>query len=56
MLKHGIPSLLEPLKYLFNFIFNKGQTPKTWNASYIVPIYKKGSKLDPAYYRGISLT
>ena len=56
MIKNGIPVLLEPLCKLFNFIFQKGTFPKIWNESYISLIHKKGDKLNPNNYRGISIT
>ncbi len=37
-------------------IFKNGEFPKIWNESYISLIHKKGDKLNPANYRGISLT
>ena len=40
---------------LFNSVLNySGKTPD-WYMSILVPIYKKGSKMDPSNYRGISL-
>ena len=56
MLKNTIPSILDPLTKLFNFIFNKGNFPKIWSDSILVPLHKKGSKADPNNYRGISVT
>ena len=44
------------MKKLFNYNFDAGKFPSFWNESYIVLIHKKGSKNDPANYRGISLT
>jgi hypothetical protein len=55
MLKNAIPSILDPLTKLFNFIFNKGNFPKIWSKSILVPLHKKGSKADPNNYRGISV-
>ena len=54
MLKNAIPSILDPLTKLFNFIFNKGN--KSWSESILVPLHKKVSKADPNNYRGISVT
>ena len=56
MLKHGSSVFINALKKLFNHIFNDGKFPSCWNESYIVLLHKKGSKNDPANYRGISLT
>ena len=44
------------IKKLFNQIFDDGNFLSCWNESYTVLIHKKGSKNDPANYRGISLT
>ena len=56
MIKYGISALIKPILKLFNFIFDKGIFPRLWNESLIVPIHKKGDKLDPSNYRGISIT
>ena len=48
MLKHGTP--------VFNYFFNVGKFPSSWNESFIVLIHKKGSKNEPANYSGISIT
>ena len=56
MLKPGSSVFINALKKLFNQIFNDCNFPSCWNESYIVLIHKKGSKNDPANYRGISLT
>ena len=41
MLKNTIPSILDPLTKFFNFIFNKGNFPKIWSESILVPVHKK---------------
>jgi hypothetical protein len=40
---------------LINSIWNKGELPEQWKESIIVPIYKKGDKIDCSNYRGTSL-
>jgi len=36
-------------------VWNKEELPEEWKESIIVPIYKKGDKIDCSNYRGISL-
>lgn len=61
---HGIP--METWKYagkgvrkglgeLMKQIWRKGNIPKDWNTSIIVPLYKRGDKERTENYRGISL-
>ena len=40
---------------LFNLILNGNEVLPDWVISYIIPIYKDGTKSDPSNYRGISL-
>jgi hypothetical protein len=40
---------------LINSIWNKEKVPEQWNESIIVPVHKKGDKIDCSNYRGISL-
>jgi hypothetical protein len=37
-------------------IFKTGKFPAIWNTSLLVLLNKKGDKLDPTNYRGISIT
>ena len=41
MIKYGMPVLLKPLHKLFNFVFDSGSFPKTWNESFISLLHKK---------------
>ena len=43
------------LAELFTKVNSQGQVPKYWTQSHIVPIYKKGDKLNPNNFRPISL-
>lgn len=43
------------LTKIFNFIFDNGVYPEAWCKGAIAPIYKKGDRLDPSNYRGITL-
>lgn len=47
--------LAKTMLYLLNSIYNKDQFPSEWKDCAIVPIYKKGDRLDPNNYRGIAL-
>ena len=40
---------------LFNYIYDKGEYPESWTEGIIVPIFKKGDRVDPSNYRGITL-
>jgi len=48
--------LAQPLAYLFEYLFSYHHISLEWKNSYINPIYKKGSRTDPAKYRPISIT
>ena len=45
----------EVCKKLFNVILQNPMTINSWEKSMITPIHKKGSKMSPENYRGISL-
>ena len=47
---------MESLTKLFNFVFEKGEFPKIWNETFIVPLHKTCSKSDPSNYRGLSIS
>jgi hypothetical protein len=44
------------LTKLFNTSLECGQLPKDWTQANVTPIFKKGSRHDPANYRPVSLT
>ena len=47
--------LLEPIKIIFNSIFNSKSYPSAWSYRYLVSVFKKGDLWDPDNYRGIAL-
>ena len=49
-------TVIELIVSVFNLILKTGHVPYDWSIGLIVPIYKKkGSRLDPNNYRGITL-
>jgi hypothetical protein len=56
LLKGCIESMARPLSMIFSKSFESGELPAERKTAHIVPIYKKGSRSDPANYRPISLT
>merc|ERR1711867_265730 len=55
-LKEMATLLAEPLASLYNDSLQNGVLPEEWLKSIVVPIFKKGSRLDPSNYRAVSLT
>ncbi|MEW8548380.1 MAG: reverse transcriptase family protein, partial [Candidatus Thiodiazotropha sp.] len=53
--KNGTNTLLNYVHKLFNRIFEIGYFPDKWSDGFIIPIFKKGDKDEPANYRGITL-
>ena len=45
---------IEWLVKLFNEVWGRGVAPRDWKSAIIVPIHKKGSRLECTNYRGIS--
>ena len=49
-------SLAKPISFIFQKSFESGELPKLWLEANVTPLFKKGSRLNPANYRPISLT
>ena len=61
----GIPSILlintkeyikTPLTLILRKSINEGVVPDVFKMAYVAPVYKGGSKLNPANFRPVSLT
>ena len=55
-LKEVANEISPALSIIFQASLNQGAIPDIWKSALIVPVYKKGSKKDPANYRPVSLT
>lgn len=55
-IKNCLPSIQKYLSAAFNNTIVNGIIPESWLTAHVIPIYKKGSKLEPLNYRPISLT
>ena len=56
VLKELANEICDPLNDIFSSSFNDSMIPDIWKCGNIAPIYKKGSKSDPANYRPVCLT
>ena len=56
ILKNCASSLSFPLSQLFEMSYKSGHIPADWKLANVVPIHKKGSKVEVNNYRPISLT
>ena len=52
----GNKNFVESVQKLFNMCFSSGEIPKIWKTANVMALHKKGSKMDCANYRPISLT
>ena len=56
VLKAAASELSVSVAHLFQMSMSQQKLPSDWTVSHVVPLYKKGSKADPANYRPVSLT
>ena len=55
-IKAGFPVIQEALVHLFNNVLNSQVFQEPWNEGLIIPIHKKGDKLNTDNYRGIIIS
>ena len=55
ILKESILEMIEPFTFLINKSLSEGIVPDNWKVAKVIPIHKKGDKLDYNNYRPISL-
>ena len=55
LIKAGGSRICLEIHKLIISIWNKEKLPEQWKESVIIPMYKKGHKMDCANYRGMSL-
>jgi hypothetical protein len=55
LIQAGAGILLSAIHKLINSVWNKEELPDQWKESIIVPVHKKGDKIDCNNYPGISL-
>ena len=56
LLQSAKEELLEPLQIIYQKTLLSGEVPRVWKHATVTPIFKKGTKGDPANYRPVSLT
>lgn len=54
ILKFCADSLFDPLTRIFNDSLHTGYLPSLWKDSFIIPLFKSGSKIEVSNYRGIA--
>lgn len=56
LLKECAESVAVPLAEIFQISLDEGQLPTDWKLADVIPIFKKGSKVDSSNHRPVSLT
>ena len=56
VLKEAANELAPVLAFIFNLSYQSAVLPTDWLSANIAPVFKKGTRSDPANYRPISLT
>ncbi|XP_073496659.1 5'-3' DNA helicase ZGRF1 isoform X2 [Phyllobates terribilis] len=56
VLKEIVEEILEPLSIIFENSWRTEEVPEDWRRANVVPIYKKGKKVDPGNYRPVLYT
>lgn len=56
ILKECREEMEEPIWDTINSFLKKGKVLQNWKRANMVPIYKEGNKMEPLYYRPVSLT
>jgi len=55
MIKSGCRTIISEVSKLMNSVWNMEEVTEHWKESVIVPMYRKGDKMDCSNYKGISL-
>ena len=56
VMNEAAEQIASPLTILYQMSIDQGKLPQQWKLANITPIFKKGSKSEPANYRPVSLT
>ena len=56
ILKNCADTLAKPMHAIFTRSLEEGRLPDAWKKSLVIPIFKKGPRLDPLNYRPVCLT